>query len=57
MPQAFDACRLMKGSKIKTKKLKGNKYMHICIRPDGSTVAGEVHEPAKTWDSNLGKKK
>lgn len=57
MPKEFDACRLMKGSKIRTKKLKGNKYMHICIRPDGSTVAGEVKEKKVEWSENLGTKK
>lgn len=40
MPAPFDKCR-EEGGKIRTKKLKGDKYMHICIL-DGKTYAGEV---------------
>jgi len=40
MGAAFDAC-VSQGGRVRTKKLKGNKYMHVCfIR--GKSYAGEV---------------
>ncbi|MHA1303083.1 MAG: hypothetical protein ACTSPI_05205 [Candidatus Heimdallarchaeaceae archaeon] len=45
MPEAFEICR-RNGGKIRTKKLKGNKYMHICILK-GKTYAGEVKKKKK----------
>jgi hypothetical protein len=45
MPEAFDICR-RNGGKIRTKKLGGNKYMHICIL-NGKTYAGEVKTKKK----------
>jgi len=41
MPKAFDDCQA-RGGKIRTIKLKGGKYMHICII-DGKSYPGEVH--------------
>jgi len=42
MPKAFNNCR-KGGGKIRTKKLSGNRYMHICIpKGGGASVAGEV---------------
>jgi len=40
MPKAFMEC-YRKGGRIRTKKLKGNKYMHICFL-GGKSYAGEV---------------
>ena len=40
MPRAFDTC-IMKGGRVRTKKLKGGKYMHVCFI-DGKSYAGEV---------------
>lgn len=42
MPAAFDKCRAG-GGKIRTKSLKGGKYMHICVpKGGGSSVGGYV---------------
>jgi hypothetical protein len=50
MPKEFNKCR-KQGGKIRTKKLKGDKYMKVCVRPKGKkgprggrTVGGEVHK-------------
>ncbi len=40
MPEGFENCR-KNGGKIRTIKLKGNKYMHICIL-NGKSFPGEV---------------
>lgn len=40
MPKGFDACRKA-GGKIRTKQLKGDKYMHVCIL-NGKSYRGEV---------------
>lgn len=40
MPKLFDDCE-KNGGKMRTKKLAGGKYMHICIL-NGKTFAGEV---------------
>lgn len=50
MPKDFDNC-ISSGGKVRTKTLKGGKYMHICIK-DGKTHAGEV----KTRKPHEGKK-
>lgn len=43
MPPEFDRCAGKKGAKIRTKTLKGGKYVHICAPPGGgSSVAGYV---------------
>jgi len=42
MPAAFERC-VKRGGKVRTKKLKGKKYMHVCIpKGGGSSVAGHV---------------
>lgn len=47
MPQAFDSC-VANGGQVRTKKLSGGKYMHLCFPKDGGpSVAGEVKQ-AKT---------
>lgn len=40
MPEAFDRCR-RNGGRVRTKKLKGGKYIHICFK-GGKSYAGEV---------------
>jgi len=40
MPADFERCR-REGGRIKTKKLSGGRYMHICFK-DGKSYAGEV---------------
>jgi putative hemolysin len=46
MPQAFDNCRA-KGGKIRTLKLSGQKYVHVCIL-NGKTYRGEVKKKKKS---------
>jgi putative hemolysin len=41
MPKGFTNC-VNSGGKLVTKKLKGNKYIHICYGKDGKTYTGEV---------------
>ncbi len=41
MPKEFDRC-VKNGGKVRTKKLKGGKYMPICYLK-GKSYAGEVH--------------
>lgn len=48
MPKAFEKCR-KNGGRIRTKKLSGGKYIHICYL-DGKSYAGEV----KTKKANPG---
>ena len=40
MPAGFDRCR-RRGGRIRTKKLSGNRYLHICFK-DGKSFEGEV---------------
>ena len=55
MGKKFEECAAKKGSKIRTKSLKKDKYMHVCIPPgDGPSVGGEVKKKKKT--SKKGKK-
>jgi len=42
MPKAFEDCEA-KGGKIRTMKLSGNRYMHICILK-GKSYRGEIKE-------------
>lgn len=42
MPAKFDRC-VKNGGKVRTKKLKGGKYMPICYL-NGKSYAGEVHK-------------
>jgi len=42
MPVNFDKCLATKGRKVRTMKMKGKKYRHICILPNGKTELGEV---------------
>ena len=50
MPKGFDYCR-SHGGKIRTKKLSGGRYMHICYL-HGNSYPGEVKTKKAT-----GKKK
>ena len=40
MGAAFDSC-VDSGGRVRTKKLKGHKYMHVCFI-NGKSYAGEV---------------
>jgi len=40
MPAGFNKCR-RRGGRIRTKKLKGGKYIHICFL-NGKSYRGEV---------------
>jgi len=40
MPEAFERC-VAKGGRVRTKKLAGNKYMHICWL-NGKSYVGEI---------------
>lgn len=42
MPQAFDSC-VKNGGRVRTIKLKGDKYMHVCFpKGGGKSIPGEV---------------
>lgn len=41
-PKEFEDC-MKAGGKVRTKSLKGGKYIHICIK-DGKSHAGEVKQ-------------
>ena len=42
MPAEFDSC-VSNGGRVRTKKLKGGKFIHICFpKGGGPSVAGEV---------------
>ena len=40
MPKAFNSC-VAGGGRVRTKKLSGGKYLHICFK-DGKSYAGHV---------------
>jgi len=40
MPKPFDKC-VSSGGKVRTKKVSGKKYIHICYR-NGKSYAGHV---------------
>jgi len=40
MPKEFTAC-IKQGGRVRTKKLSGGKYMHICFK-NGKSYSGEV---------------
>lgn len=50
MPGPFNSC-VKQGGRVRTKKLGGGKYIHICFK-DGKSFAGEV----KTKKSKKSKK-
>ena len=45
MPQAFDSC-VARGGRVRTKTLKGGKYLHVCFK-GGKSYAGHVKRKAK----------
>jgi len=60
MPEDFLKC-VRNGGKVRTKKLKGNKYIKICFI-DGKSYSGEVHtrngnSKTKDWIRNQVSKK
>lgn len=59
MPKNFMTC-VKSGGRVVTKKLKGNKYMHICYDKDGKAYPGEIKTKKKKTTSgwfNRSKKK
>lgn len=48
MPAGFEWC-VKHGGRVRTKKLKGDKYMHICWK-GGKSYAGEVKTKKKSSD-------
>ena len=42
MPRAFENC-IKRGGRVRTKKLKGGKYIKICFI-NGKSYAGETHK-------------
>ena len=51
MPRDFDVC-VKGGGKVRTKKLKGGKYMHICYDKNGKSHAGHVKTAKKGKGEN-----
>jgi len=51
MPKEFDNC-VKRGGRVRTKKLKGGKYIHICFI-DGKSFAGHVKNKKKSWSDKL----
>jgi len=51
MPKDFTDC-VSSGGKVVTKKLKGNRYLHICYDKEGNSFAGEVMTKKKSKASN-----
>lgn len=45
MPKAFESC-VKHGGRVRTKKMSGGKYMHICFS-QGKSYAGEVKTKKK----------
>ena len=41
MPKDFEDC-VKNGGKVRTKNLKGNKYIRICYDKNGNSHAGEI---------------
>jgi putative hemolysin len=52
MPADFERC-VKQGGRVRTKKIKGNKYIHICWLK-GKSYAGEV-KTAKIYKGKRGK--
>lgn len=53
MPADFEKC-VKEGGRVRTKKLGGNKYMHICFK-GGKSYAGEVKTYKKVLKGKYGK--
>jgi len=47
MPKEFTSC-VERGGRIRTKKLSGGKYRHLCFI-DGESYAGEVKKSKRIW--------
>ncbi len=46
MPADFDKC-VAEGGRVRTKKLKGGRYIRICYNKKGESFAGEVKTAEK----------
>ena len=47
MPKDFDTC-VAGGGRVRTMKVKGGRYMHVCFDKEGKSHAGEVRQSKKT---------
>ena len=58
IPSDFEKC-VKNGGKVVTKKLKGNKYIHVCYDKNGKSYTGEVKtkKKSKAFYGNNYKKK
>jgi hypothetical protein len=45
MPRDFEKC-VKEGGRVRTKKLSGGKYLHICFK-DGKSYRGEIKTKKK----------
>ena len=50
MPKDFEDC-VKNGGRVRTKKLKNNKYIHICYDKNGNSYSGEVMTKKKESSS------
>ena len=50
MPKDFDTC-VAENGRVRTMKLKGGRYMHVCYDKQGKSYAGEI----KTGQAKKGK--
>ena len=55
MPKAFEDC-VKNGGRVRTKKLSGGRYMHICFL-NGKSYAGEVKTKEKEGSTRSLEKK
>ena len=56
MPAGFTNC-VKNGGRIVTKKLKGNKYIHICYDKNGNSFSGEVKTKKDSGQTQIEKSK
>lgn len=55
MPKDFEKC-VKNGGRVRTKKLSGNKYMHICFL-NGESYSGEIKTKITLRDAKNKSKK
>ena len=53
MPAGFNRC-VKGGGRVRTKKLSGGRYLHICFK-DGQSYSGEVKKRKKSEGQKLAK--
>lgn len=51
MPEKFNSC-VKNGGRVRTKSLKGRKYIHLCFpKGGGPSVAGEVKQKQTRYET------